>query len=255
LEHDAHPHRKLIGLVWIAAVLSIAFICANGLPYLASQIPLRYEQHLANWIGDPLGEMPACSRTPPEPFQRLIKRLYPLNETDRKIPIEVRFIKSEEVNAFAYLGGRVFVFSGLLKQAESPEELAGVLAHEFEHVSHRHIMQGLVSNIVLSGGLGWIFGSGPGGKIMTQLVALKFTKSQEAQADHDALLRLRNAKIDRRGFIHFFEKLEKESNQTHYLSDHPSNLDRIQKSSQSPAYESTPIMTREEWLRIKTICP
>nr|MBI3612912.1 M48 family metallopeptidase [Nitrospirota bacterium] len=51
---------------------------------------------------------------------------------------EVTVVRSDIVNAFALPGGYVVVFTGLLKKAESPEEVAGVLAHELNHVLLRH---------------------------------------------------------------------------------------------------------------------
>jgi predicted Zn-dependent protease len=40
-------------------------------------------------------------------------------------------------NAFALPGGRIYLLNGLLQKAESADEIAGVIAHEMGHVSHR----------------------------------------------------------------------------------------------------------------------
>ncbi len=47
-------------------------------------------------------------------------------------------VNDSMVNALAASGGYILVFRGLLERTRSPEELAGVLAHEFQQVLHRH---------------------------------------------------------------------------------------------------------------------
>ena len=53
-------------------------------------------------------------------------------------------VKNESVNAFATLGGHIFIFSGLIDMTDEPEELAAVLAHEIGHVEKRHVVNKLV---------------------------------------------------------------------------------------------------------------
>ena len=47
-------------------------------------------------------------------------------------------------NAIALPGGKVYFFDSLLEKAESPDEVAGILAHELGHVHHRHVMRGII---------------------------------------------------------------------------------------------------------------
>ena len=56
----------------------------------------------------------------------------------------VSVVDSPVVNAFAAPGGYIVIYKGLLKYTKSPEELAGVLAHEIEHVIHRHVTRMLL---------------------------------------------------------------------------------------------------------------
>lgn len=58
-------------------------------------------------------------------------------------------LNSSEVNAFATLGGNIFVFSGLFDFVESPEELSVVLAHEIGHVEQRHVVDKLTQQLGL----------------------------------------------------------------------------------------------------------
>ena len=45
---------------------------------------------------------------------------------------------SDLVNAIAFPGGNILIFRGLLKKSPSADALAGVLAHEMQHILHRH---------------------------------------------------------------------------------------------------------------------
>jgi Zn-dependent protease with chaperone function len=62
---------------------------------------------------------------------------------------EISVVKNEAVNAFALPGGYVVVFTGLLKKAESGEEVAGVISHELNHVLQRHGLNRIVKQIGL----------------------------------------------------------------------------------------------------------
>jgi predicted Zn-dependent protease len=61
-----------------------------------------------------------------------------VRNSDTKVPVTIKVVDSEEVNAFALPGGFFFVNSGLILKAESESELAGVMAHEIAHIAARH---------------------------------------------------------------------------------------------------------------------
>lgn len=63
---------------------------------------------------------------------------------DRKeLLYSVQVINNEEVNAFALPGGYIYVYKGLLDNIDNDDQLAGVIAHEFGHVTARHAMKRL----------------------------------------------------------------------------------------------------------------
>ena len=94
-------------------------------------------------------------------------------------------VDDPQVNALAAPGGHVVVFTGLVRATESAEELAGVLAHEMEHVLLRHSLRAIVARLgwrtILSLALG---GSGELGgaaaRVADQLGALGFSRVQES---------------------------------------------------------------------------
>ena len=61
-----------------------------------------------------------------------------VRNSDIKIPVSIKVIDNEEVNAFALPGGFFFVNTGLVLKAETEAELAGVMAHEIAHIAARH---------------------------------------------------------------------------------------------------------------------
>ncbi|MFZ5877299.1 MAG: M48 family metallopeptidase [Nitrospirota bacterium] len=142
-------------------------------------------------------------------------------------------IDDRQVNAFAVPGGHVVVFTGLLREAGSPEELAGVLAHEVQHVVLRHSVHGLIRSLGWSATLQILFGgAGPLsgiGEAASRLGSLKFGRDQETASDVEGLKLLRRAKIDPKGMVSFFEHLASKENGIALLSTHPMSADRADR--------------------------
>jgi len=146
-------------------------------------------------------------------------------------------IKNENINAFASLGGNIIIFSGLLNYAESPEEVAAVLAHEIGHMEKRHVVNKLVKELgvtivlsILSGGdVGFL------NEIIQQSVTTVFDRSQENEADDYALHLLEEAQIHPNAMAAIFRKIrDKYGSSTfatpEFLSSHPNTNKRIKKS-------------------------
>lgn len=137
-----------------------------------------------------------------------------------------------EINAFAAPGGVVVVNTGLLRAVSTPEELAGVLAHEIAHAELRHglkiMAKGLGLRTLLSLALG-DYGGTVLAEGMKQLGELNFSREAEREADQEGLRRLVAARIDPQGMVRFFELLEKERQLAppEFLSTHPSTAERI----------------------------
>ncbi len=136
------------------------------------------------------------------------------------------------VNAFAMPGGFVVVNAGLINAADSAEEVAGVLAHEVQHVERRHSLKTLAQVVglqaVLNLAMGDVTGNAWSG-LAAQLGALKFSRDHEREADQLGLAALARAHVDGHGMLRFFEKLEKHDSKTIALfSTHPATVDRLQ---------------------------
>jgi len=236
--------RKIALLVGGLAVLAALgwFLLTWGLSTAAGlavdQVPAEWETELGRMgAADILGKNKVCSAPGVnEAVQEMGKRLVDAAAVpDRKFTFFVT--DSPDVNAFALPGGYIFVNYGLIEKAETPEEVAGVLAHEIQHVLKRHGLK----NVVGRAGIGLILGlllgdlEGLGGLIIgasSELAALSFSREQEEEADALGLDLLYAAQIDPSGLPSFFEKLaaEQESKGAalpSFLSTHPDTTERI----------------------------
>lgn len=166
-----------------------------------------------------------------------------------------------EVNAFAMPGGYVVVNTGLLKAADSAEEVAGVLAHEVQHVELRHSLKNLIHQLgwraVLSVALGDLSG-GVWVDIADHLGGLEFSRDLEREADMKGLETLRKANIAPGGMASFFAKLaQRDGTQVALLSSHPTSQERLDNLNQaiaslgSYAYRPLPF----DWKQVRGSLP
>jgi len=146
-------------------------------------------------------------------------------------------IKNEDINAFASLGGNIVIFSGLLEYADSPEEVAAVLAHEMAHVEKRHVVNKVVKELGISLVLSILSGGDVGflNQILQQSVSTVFDRSQESEADDYGLELLERTEIHPNVMAAIFRKIrDKYSSSTYesleFLSSHPNTNKRIKKS-------------------------
>lgn len=137
------------------------------------------------------------------------------------------------INAYAAPGGVVVVNTGLIRAADSAEELAGVLAHEVSHVELRHSLKGAVKNLGLRTLLSLALGDFSGtlaGEAAANLSEMKFSRDAEAAADQAGLQRLVQAGIAPDGMPRFFAKLAASEGATAklpaLLSTHPQSTER-----------------------------
>lgn len=143
-------------------------------------------------------------------------------------PYEFHVADDESINAFALPGGIIVVHEGLIAATRRPEELAGVLAHEIQHVEQRHSLKGLFKELGLRGV--WMLVTGDiGGTIAGQaaleLTSRKFSRSDESNADAMAFDTLIGAGIDPSGMVDFFTTMARENRAKlpELLSTHPAD--------------------------------
>lgn len=134
--------------------------------------------------------------------------------TDNKaLPVRVHYLADQDMpNAFATLGGHIFITRGLLDSVESENGLAMVLAHEYAHVELRHPITLMMEQLSIGFALSMI-GSDNLAQLVTQntamLTALSFSREMERDADHLALERLDAHYGHTTGADEFFRSISK----------------------------------------------
>jgi beta-barrel assembly-enhancing protease len=169
-----------------------------------------------------------------------------VRNSDTKVPVTIKVIDSEEVNAFALPGGFFFVNTGLVLNAESESELAGVMAHELAHIAARHgtrqATRGQIANLatiplIFMGG--WAgYGIRQGASVLVPMGFLAFSRGFEREADLLGLQYLYKAGYDPTSFVDFFEKLQslekkKPGTMAKIFSSHPPTDDRIEAAQKN----------------------
>lgn len=152
-------------------------------------------------------------------------------------------VKNESVNAFATLGGHIFIFSGLIDMTDEPEELAAVLAHEIGHVEKRHVVNKLVKEIGVTVLFSILTGSDPVlvGEVAKAAVSSAFDRSQESEADQFALKTMVETNISPRYMARIFRKIKEKyggyDEHLEFLMSHPNLNKRIKESLEYPLSE------------------
>jgi len=158
---------------------------------------------------------------------------------------EVVVFESDQVNAFALPGGKIGVYTGLLKVAVNQDQLATVIGHEIAHViadhSNERLSQTQLANTglsITSAALGASEYAQYQGMTMAALglgvqygVILPYGRTQESEADIVSLRYMADAGFDPNQSVNLWQNMAKASggNQPpELLSTHPSHSTRIQ---------------------------
>jgi len=171
--------------------------------------------------------------------QSVVDRILPFAKKDRPDQKwELHVIDDlKTVNAFATPGGYIYVYSGILTEADNEAELAGVLSHESGHVVARHSARQMVDEYGLDAIVALAIGQNPGlltavaSGIAAKGAMLANSRADETEADEYGARYSSMAGYDPHGLVTFFQKLlakqGSESKVLTFLSDHPATADRI----------------------------
>ncbi|GBG67294.1 hypothetical protein CBR_g433 [Chara braunii] len=159
---------------------------------------------------------------------------------------EVIVVENDALNAFCLPGGKVVVFTGLLKAFQKDEEIATVLGHEVGHVVARHpgekLTQALWLTILQLILLQIINLPGLVHNTSQLLLALPFSRRMESEADRIGLLLMATAEFDPRIAPSVYERMAKLSNEPdllQYVSTHPSGRKRAQALANGPTMDES----------------
>ncbi len=240
-----------------AAVVAVVLLSPQ---WLAPIVPASVEKSIGDgMVGDFGGRF--CDT--PAGKAALNKLTRALDSNPQDLQVEVANI--DMINAVALPGNKVILFNGLITQAETPDEVAGVLAHEIGHVRERHVMQGLLRQMGLAVVLGGFDGSG--GSTLNSLLSTTYTRTSEREADDHSLNAMKSANVSPVGTADFFRRLsamdgsdaindKSERAMASYMSSHPLSDERRRLFEKSlvkgQAYK--PALSYAEWQDLKTMC-
>ena len=144
-------------------------------------------------------------------------------------PYKVAIIDQDVENAFATPGGFVYVYTGLVRALNNESELAGVLAHEIAHAAERHSTDQLTKQYGFSTLVSLLTGGDPGllSQVAGSLLSLRFSRSDEAEADDRSVDYLCNTRFAANGAAGFFQTIGNAGSPPEFLSSHPSPENRV----------------------------
>ncbi|NCD24081.1 MAG: tetratricopeptide repeat protein [Deltaproteobacteria bacterium] len=197
---------------------------------IESRFPVVEDRLIVNYVKGLVDRL--VEAMPPQPF-----------------PVKVTVVRDGTMNAFASAAGHITVFTGLITNLRSEDELASVLAHELAHVSERHVAKSIEKSQLIGAGslLGMlagvligtqgdsdasealIMGSVAGGQAM----ALKYSRANEEDADQLGLGFLVGAGFNPMGMTSAFERMRKlqwlggGGAVPSYLATHPGMDERV----------------------------
>ena len=192
-------------------------------------------------------------------IQRLLDQLEKSGDYGR--PFKLHVVRFSVANAFALPGRHIVLLSGLLKQAKSPEEVAGVLAHEMGHGLEKDPEALFVRAIGLQTLVSFLTGEGGGGQALTfgaLLLQLRYSREAERLADAHAIEILRNARIDAKPTADFFLRHADgpagDGGVASYLSTHPSSKERAQLFLSQAKLPARRLLSGAEWAAAQAVC-
>jgi Zn-dependent protease with chaperone function len=274
--HDPGRRRFRVGLTFGALLAAIAL--GVGIYYVAipafarvaaARVPAAWEENLGAAIVEQLAP-PSRRCVDPARQARIDAIVTQLTAgvQPRPYTFRITIVNSGIVNAVAAPGGHIVLFRGLLERTDNAEELAGVLAHELEHVLHRHVTRAIFQQAstgllmaALVGDVSGVVAYGLQGA--RTLGDLQMSRAAESEADRDGVRLLQDAGVDTAGMITFFEKLstyERErggDSLTRYLRSHPTTAERIatlrELAAAAPRAERR-LLAADDWNDVKSLC-
>lgn len=219
-------------------------------------------QDILSWAGDDTAAF--CEG--PEgraALARMVARLDP--GAALPYPLRVEVIDHDLINAVAVPGGRILLFRGLIEAADSPEEVAGVLAHEIGHVVARDPTRGALRAAGTAGILGLLLGDIFGGTVLIavgeSVLSADHQREAEQIADETAYRLLAQARLPSRPFARFFEKMRAEYGEDEgvlrYFASHPGLGGRAERAAAADAIGDgpfDPVLSDRDWVALGGIC-
>jgi predicted Zn-dependent protease len=233
-----HPLKEfaslLIGAIILVIVVSVVLGVSGS--WLASKIPYKAEAKVAS-----LYDVSTHSNNEKYPelityLQTLADKISKVQNLPEEMKIKIHYMDSDTVNAFATLGGNVFMFKGLLQKLPNENSLVTLLGHEIAHVKYRHPIRAFGGGVAVAIAMTTL-GRSADSQILGDaglLSTLKFSRDNEKQSDLEAMHTLHSIYGHLNGGAQLF-KIFQDARTTmdskepaEFFSTHPQDEKRIQ---------------------------
>jgi Zn-dependent protease with chaperone function len=223
---------------------------------LADRIPSSWEKQLE----EPILEQVTAKYPVDTQATLYLDRFFRVLSMDSAQRCKVYVLDDSTVNAFATPGNQIFVFSGIIRKLQAPEQLAALLAHEYAHLYHRHPLRSWVRSSA------WLFLSpvilGDMGQLSQLVVSqvvnlqqLKYSRDFEREADQSALQFMNETGISHQGLADLLVILEKEEkklasngkNIPELFRTHPPTPERI-NAAKDNTKRTASFEARSDWM-------
>ncbi|MFZ5692345.1 MAG: M48 family metallopeptidase [Pseudomonadota bacterium] len=267
--------RRAIALSFLAAV-SLFAVAVYGVPAIADRIAPLIPQGVERRLGSaadtqvrtmldkgPRDRPFECGGAPVEQagraaFEKLMSRLR--TAADLRAPLQAAVIRRDEANAIALPGGHVYVFKGLIDQADTVDEVAGVIAHELGHVANRDGARAILQATGLSLIFGILLGDFVGGGAVVlaseSLLKSAYSRGAESRADEYAVRTMQAAGGDPRALGRFLGRIAGKARSGSIFMDHPGTAERVARidAIAPPQSGGATLLDAAEWRALKRIC-
>lgn len=190
------------------------------------------------------------------PIERIKNRICESNDIKPET-IKLHIQYNSTVNAYALPDNHLVILTGLIDDAQTPEELAGVMAHEIAHLQKNHVMKKMQKEIGLTVLHAMAGGSG-GAEGLRLLSSSAYDRDLEREADAVATEYLIKAGIDPEGLANFLYRLSIEeddlSKNLVWISTHPDSENRskdIIEAKTDQKFVPKELMSQDEWHKLK----
>jgi Zn-dependent protease with chaperone function len=230
VRHSAGRAVLLLLLALPIVLLVVFFMSAGRIAgWIASRVPVEQELALGRLGFDSLRS--GLTLNDEGPAYDAARSIVAGLTRGSRFNYEVHIAQDASPNAFALPGGVIVVHTGLIAATARAEELAGVLAHEVQHVELRHSLRGLIKDMGLRGLWAFVMGDLGGslaGQAALELTSLQFSRTDEREADQHGFDALVAAGIDPAGMPAFFKTLSQKAGGQipAFLSTHPASEER-----------------------------
>ncbi len=230
----------------VSVVLGYFFLLPFVADSVANQFPIEYEISMGEDIYKKILAESEIDTAKTEAINHFYHNL----NIQSSYPVKITVLKDSVVNAFALPGGGIVVYDAILKNMQSPEELAALLSHEYSHVALKHATRNVFRSVA-----GYLFISlvlsdinGIAALVVDnahQLRNLSYSRELEHEADANGLLILQQNKLNTQGMIDLFTQLKKEQQieVNEWISTHPdldSRIDYVKQFTQENEYRAQP---------------